>query len=104
MCLSSEEIGVPDTEKTTNDGDVLLKGSLLEVLVHCVGTRKELVEVVEANVECYAQADGAPDAVTSANPAFEAKHVLLVNTEFGHFLHVGGQGDEVLCDVALLFC
>jgi len=100
--LGTEEVGVPDTQKTTDDGNVLLERGLLEVLVHGMGTSEELVEVVEANVESNTQTNGTPDTVTSTNPVGEAEHVLLVNAELGNLLLVGGEGDEVLSNVLLL--
>ena len=102
MCLGTEEVRVPYTEQTTDDGNVLLKRGLLEVLVHGMGTSKELVEVVEANVEGNTQTNGTPDTVTSTNPVREAKHVLLVNTKLGNFCLVGRESDKVLGNVLLL--
>ena len=86
--LGTEEVGVPYAEQAADDGDVLLEGRLPEMFVHCVSTRKELMEVVEANVKGNAEAYGTPDTVATANPALEAKHVFLVDAEFGHFLHI----------------
>lgn len=100
--LGTKKVRVPDTEQTTNDGNVLLKRSLLEVLVHGVCTSKQLVEVVEANVESNAQTNGTPDTVTSTDPVREAKHVLLVDTELGHLGLVGGESNKVLGNVLLL--
>ena len=90
MRLGAEEVGVPHAQETADDGNVLLEGRLLEVLVHGVGAGKELVEVVEANVQSDAEADGAPDAVAATDPAFEAEHVLLVDSELGDLCLVGG--------------
>ncbi|GKT93537.1 hypothetical protein Ct61P_11387 [Colletotrichum tofieldiae] len=101
VSLGLEEVRVPHAEETTQDGDVLLQGGLAEVLVHLVGTGKELVEVVVADVDGDAEADGAPDGVTAADPALEAEHVLGVDAELGDLLLVGGQGDKVLGDIAL---
>lgn len=58
MCLGTEKVGIPHAQETTKNWDVLLKGSLLEVDVHGVGTSKELVEVLESNVDCDTQANG----------------------------------------------
>lgn len=102
MSLSTKEVRVPHTQKSTNDGNVLLKGSLLEVLVHSVGTGEKLVEVVEANVESNAQTNGTPDTVASTDPIGETEHVFLVNAELGNFLDVGRESNEVLSDVLLL--
>jgi hypothetical protein len=102
VSLGTEEVRVPDTQETTNDGDVLLQRSLLEMLVHSMRTSEELVEVVETNVESDAQADGTPHTVASANPVGESEHVLLVDTELGNLLLVGRQSNEVLSNVLLL--
>ena len=101
--LRAEEVGVPHAEEATDDGDILLQGGFFEVFVHGVCAGEELVEVVEADVEGDAEADGAPDAVAAADPGFEAEHVLLVDAELGHFLHVCGEGDKMFCDCALIF-
>ena len=102
MCLGAEEVGVPDAKKTTNDGDVLLERSLLEMLVHGVRTGKQLVEVVKANVQSNAQTNSTPDTVAPSNPVGESEHVLLVDTELGDLLLVGRQSNEVLRNVLLL--
>ena len=98
--LGLEKVRVPHTQETTEHGDVLLEGRLAEVLVHGVGAGEELVEVVVADVEGDAEADGAPDGVAAADPALEAEHVLAVDAELGDLGLVGGQGDEVLGDFA----
>lgn len=102
VSLSAKEVTVPDTQKTSNDGNVLLQRSLTEVLVQGMSTRQELVEVVVANVYGNGKTDGAPDRVTSTNPRFEFEHVLLVDTELGDLNFVGGQGDEVLSNVSFV--
>lgn len=50
VSLSAKEVAVPDTQKTSNHGNVLLQRSLKEVLVQGLGAGQELVEVVVANV------------------------------------------------------
>jgi hypothetical protein len=102
VSLGLEEVRVPDTQKTAKKRDVLLERSLAEVLVHGVSTAEELVEVVKANVESNAQTNGTPDRVSATDPALKAKHVLAVNTELGNLLFVGGEGDEMLGDLALV--
>jgi hypothetical protein len=102
MGLGTEEVRVPHAKKTADNGDVLLQRSLLEVLVHGMGACEELVEVIKANVEGHAQANGAPHAVAAANPVGEAEHVLLVNAELGDLLLVSRQSDEVLGNVLLV--
>jgi hypothetical protein len=100
--LCTKEVRVPHTQKTSNNWDVLLERSLLEVLVHSVRTSKKLVEVVETNVEGNAQTNGAPYTVASTDPVGESEHVLLVDTKLGDLLLVGGESHEVLSNVLLL--
>jgi hypothetical protein len=50
MCLGAEKVGVPDAQQTADDWDVLLEWRGAEVVVHCVASREELVEVVVADV------------------------------------------------------
>jgi hypothetical protein len=103
MGLSTKKVGIPDAQKTADHGNILLKRGLLEMLVHRVCTSQELVEVVIANVQADAEADGAPHTVTSTNPIRKTEHVLLVNAEFGHFRLVGGESNKVLGDVSIFF-
>src|SRR2546430_7584286 len=83
VSLSTEKVGVPDTQQAANDGNVFLQRCLLEVLVHRMAAGKELMEVLPANVYANAEANGAPDAVSSTHPVREREHVLLVNAKFG---------------------
>lgn len=102
MRLSSEKVTVPNAQQTTENGNVVLERSLAEVLVHLVGTSQELVEVVVANVECYTQTNGTPDRVSATDPALKAKHVLAVDTKLGDLFLVGGEGNKVLGNLALV--
>ena len=102
--LGAEEVRVPDAQQTTKNGNVLLEGSLLEVLVHSVATSKEVVEVVVANVQADGETNGTPDGVTATDPVSESEHVLLVNTELGDLLLVGRESDEVLGNGRLVLC
>lgn len=102
MSLSLEKVRVPHTQQTTENGNVLPEGSLAEVLVHGMSTSEELVEVLKANINGNAEADGTPDRVSATNPALEAKHVLAVDAELGDLGLVGGEGDKVLGNLALV--
>ena len=102
MRLGLEKVRVPHAQQTANDGNVVPEGSLAEVLVHGVGAAEELVEVVKADVDGDAQADGAPHRVAAADPALEAKHVLAVDAKLGDLLLVGREGDKVLGNLALV--
>ena len=68
------------------------------MLVHRVGACQEPLEVVEADVEGYGEADGGPDRVTATNPALESKHVGRVDAKLGNLTLVGGQRNKVLRD------
>lgn len=102
MRLRSKEVRVPYTQEATQDRDVLLKRRFFEMLVHSLGARKEFVEIIKTNVQSNTQPNGTPDAISPANPAFEAEHVLLIDAKLGHLGFVGGEGNEVLCDVLLV--
>lgn len=74
------------------------------MLVHGVGTGKELVEVVEADVESDGETNGTPDGVAATDPRLETEHVLGVNSKLGDLLLVGRESDKVLGDVRFLLC
>jgi hypothetical protein len=104
VSLGTEEVRVPDAEKTTNSGDVLLERSVGEVVVHGVGTSQELVEVVVSDVKSHAEADRRPNTVAATDPVAEAEHVLGVDAELLDLLGVGGESNEVLSDGGLVLC
>lgn len=99
MGLGSEEVGIPYAQKATKDRDILLQWCLLEMLVHGLSTGKEFVEVIKPDIQGNTQANRTPDAVPATYPASEAEHILLIDTKFGDFLLIGGEGDEVFCNV-----
>lgn len=102
MGLGTIEVAVPNTEETTDDWDVLLNWSLLEVLVHGMGTGEELVEVVVTNVDGHRETNRRPNRVTSANPALEPKHVLWVDAELLDLLLVRRESHEMLGDCLIV--
>lgn len=102
MGLSTKEVRIPDAEETTNDWNVVLEWGRLKVVVDGVSTGEELVEVFIADVKSDRQADGGPDRISTTHPAFETEHVLGVDSEFGNFFGVGGQGNEMFGNVLLL--
>jgi hypothetical protein len=101
--LSTVEIRIPDAQQACNNRDVLLKRSSAEMRIHSMGSLKERMEILESDVDGDAQTDSRPDRVTASNPALEAKHILSVDTELSDFGLVGGEGNEVLGDIALSF-
>jgi hypothetical protein len=96
------EVVVPDSDESQDDGEVLLEGSLLEVLVHLVGSGKELLKVLVADGEGDRETDGGPEGVSSTDPVPELEHVVGGDAELGDGGSVGGKGDEVLGDVGFL--
>lgn len=101
VCLRVVEVAVPDAEETGNGGNVLLQWGRTEVLVHLVSTCQELLKVLITNVQSNGKTNGAPDRVTTTDPALETKHVVGVDAELGDLRLVCGQSDEVLRDITL---
>lgn len=99
MCLSLEEIIVPNADESKDDGQVLFELGSLEVLVHLVGTRQELLEVIEADGKGDRETDGRPEGVAAADPVPEFEHVVAVNAESFNSLRVCRKCNKVLCDV-----
>lgn len=100
--LGAKEVTVPHAQKTAEDGDVLFQRSLAEVSVHGVGTGKELVEVIEADVEGNGETNSAPYGVAATNPGLESEHVLGINSELGDLLRVCRESNEMLGDMRLI--
>ena len=74
------------------------------MLVHQVRAFQQLNEVFLAQIQHDGQADGRPQAVSSAHPIPKFKHMLGVDAEFGNGFLVGGNGDKVLGDVFFAAC
>lgn len=100
--LGIEKVDVPDAEDGKDDGQVLVEGSVDKVLVHLVGARQKLVEVVESDVEGDREADGGPERVAASDPIPELEHVGGIDAELSHGLGVCRQGNEVLRNMCLL--
>jgi len=101
--LSAVKIVVPDTEDGQDDREVLLQGSLPEVLIHAVSTLEKLLKVIISDNESDRQPDSTPKGVPSTDPIPELEHVLLRYTKGGHRLGVRTEGDEMFGDVSLIF-
>jgi hypothetical protein len=69
-----------------------------EVDVHGVEAGEHGPEVVGADGDHGAKADGGVHGVASADPVPEAEHVGGVDAELGDEFGVGGEGGEVLGD------
>ncbi len=82
--LELEEVRVPDAEQRHEDRQVRVQGCAPEVLVHVVEAREQLAEVVRADGDHQAQADGGVHRVPPAHPVPEAEHVGGVDAELGH--------------------
>ncbi len=68
------------------------------MLVHFESAVEQLLEIVPADAERDAHADGGPQRVAAADPVPELEHVVHVDAEFGDFFGGGAEGDEVLGD------
>ena len=104
MGLSTVEIRVPNTQQSSNNRDVFLERSLPKVLIHCVRTSQEILEILEPNMNSDAETDSAPNTIASTNPALETKHVLRIDAEFCDLGFVGGESNEMLGDITLAVC
>lgn len=103
LSLSTVKIVVPDADGGQDNREILLQGSLPEVLVHSVSALEELLKVIISNNESNRQSDGTPKGVSSADPIPELEHILLRDTEGGNGLGVCTEGDEMLGDMSLVF-
>ena len=74
--LSTVEIIVPDADEGQNDRQVLFQLGRLEMPVHLVRARQELVKVLVADREGDGEADRGPERVAAANPVPELEHVV----------------------------
>ena len=101
--LRPVEVGVPHPEHGQHHGDVGLQGSRLEVVVHPVGARQKVLEVIEADVECDGEADSGPKAVAAANPVPELKHVSFVNSKLLYKLGICRQSHKVVGNKLFIF-
>ena len=99
----SHEGGVPNTQQTKKDGDVLSERSIEEMLIHIMGTVQEgthdLIRVAQTEGN---QTDGTAHRETSTDPIPESKDVGLVDTERGGLVNGGTDGANVLGDDVLL--
>ena len=68
-------VDVPDADKGEDDGHVALQRRVDEVLVHQVRAVEHFDEVFFAEVQHNRQADSRPQAVPSADPIPEFKHI-----------------------------
>ena len=102
MCLSTKKVRVPNTQKATNDWNILLQWGLQEMLIHSLTASKELLKVLVPNEEADGETDSRPDRVTPTNPRFETKHICRVYAKLFDLFLVSGQCNEMLGNV--LFC
>lgn len=82
--LVSSNVRVVEAEKTHKHRNVLGHVSLVDaLLIHGMHTIEEAANVVVAVEERQGQdTDGRADTVSTTNPAPEAKHILIIDTEF----------------------
>ena len=98
MALGAEEVDVPHVEEAHQRDDVLLERRVLEIGVHVVESREEVLEAVGAERDDEREAHGGVDGGATADPGPEEGPRVRVDAEFGDLLQVGGDGDEVLLD------
>ena len=60
MGMRIEKVVVPDTEKSKQDGNVFLIGSRKEMLIHRMSSCKQLLKVLESDIEGDGKTDGRP--------------------------------------------
>lgn len=65
---------------------------------------EKLLIILIADDESDGEADGAPKAVTAADPVPELEHVFSGDTEGGDGLGVGAKGNEMFGNVGLILC
>lgn len=65
---------------------------------------KQLLEVVEANIDGNGESDGGPKRVATANPVPELEHVRRIDAELLHFCGVRAESNEVLRHMRRIFC
>ncbi len=100
--LGAEEVAVPDGEQAHQRRQVALERGAPEVLVHLVEAGEHLAEALRTDGQHRREADRRVHRVPPADPLPEAEHVVGVDPELAHLLGVGGDGDEVLGDRALV--
>ena len=83
--LRPKEIVVPNTKNAKRGGQVLLQGSIQEVLVHGVAAFQQLLEPIKPDVQGNRQANGAPERITPTDPIPESKHVARIDSKFSDF-------------------
>ena len=74
------------------------------MLVHQVRAVEHFDEVFFAEIQHNRQADGRPQAVSSADPVPKFKHIGGIDTEFGNGFLVGRYSNEVFGHGAFIAC
>src|SRR6516164_4661329 len=103
----SKEIGVPDSEQAKQNGQIALKRSSAEVLVHLMEAAQHGTEILGTDGQHGGKADSGVHRIAPANPVPEAEHIFSVDAKFGNLRGVRGNGDEMfrnrLCIAAETF-
>src|SRR3546814_19523610 len=92
LCFGVEKIVIPYAKERHDDGNVLLKRCLAEMVVARISPLQQQLEVVVADAEHNGEADGTPQRIATAYPIPEFEHVLRIDTELGHCLGLGEIG------------
>ena len=99
VAAAAEIVDVPNTDHRQQYRHILIQRRVVEVLIHQVGAVEHFDEVFLTQIQHNRQADGRPQAVTTAYPIPKFKHVGGIDTKLGHRFFVGGNRDKVLGDV-----
>jgi hypothetical protein len=98
--LGTKEVVIVETNDSHQDGDVVLKRGVEEMLIHFITTTKKLFKVIITNGDGNGQTNGGPEGITTTYPVPELEHVFGINTETSDLLGVGGEGNEMFGDMA----
>ena len=99
VAAAAEIVDVPNADHRQQYRHILIQRRVVEVLIHQVSAVEHFDEVFFTQIQHNRQADGRPQAVTSAYPIPEFKHMRGVDAKLGHCFFVGGNRDKVLGDV-----
>mmetsp|Transcript_18072 Transcript_18072/g.31176 ORF Transcript_18072/g.31176 Transcript_18072/m.31176 type:complete len:239 (-) Transcript_18072:986-1702(-) len=99
--LLAEEAGIPDSDETHKDGQVVLQGRREEVVINVPSAGKKLLGGAEAVLDREGEgAHTGRHAVTSADPVPHGEDVVGPNAELFAERGVGADGHEMRRDVS----
>ena len=95
VVAGAEEIAVPQLQQAHQRRHIGLQRAAMEMLVHGLGPRQELFEVLPAHGDRAAQPHGRPHGVAPAHPVPHGQAVGCRNPEVRGGLQVAGDGEEM---------